>query len=317
MIKKLSYSVYRSLRTRFDISSAYNAAVTKALDRKFSLVLPQETTPFRTIPSYIQKPPYAVTGHVAPKKIGEDVEVKNKHQIKGMRKAGKIARKILNQTAECLKIGITTDEIDAKVHQLCIENDVYPSPLNYKHFPKSVCTSINNVACHGIPDLRPLGDGDIINVDITVFCDGFHGDLSETYLIGNVDEKGRKLVHATELARDAAISVCKPGVEYCQIGKTISSVAEAHGFSVVPAFIGHGIGERFHCPPDIFHFAYESPEVMTEGVTFTIEPILSEGNDEVEILSDGWTAVMCDGSRTAQFEHTVLVTKDGVEILTE
>ena len=184
-------------------------------------------------------------------------------------------------------------------------------------FPKSVCTSVNNVVCHGIPDDRPLEDGDIINVDITVFLDGVHGDCSETFLVGNVDESGQKLVQVAKESMEVGVKACGPGVEFRTIGAVIQSHAESQGFQVVPAFTGHGIGSFFHGPPDIYHMQNLYPGRMKPGVTFTVEPAISEGSHEIVILEDGWTAVTSDNSRSAQFEHTVLITESGVEILTE
>uniref|UniRef100_A0A8C4GTZ8 Methionine aminopeptidase n=1 Tax=Dicentrarchus labrax TaxID=13489 RepID=A0A8C4GTZ8_DICLA len=209
------------------------------------------------------------------------------------------------------------NEIDFIVHQETIKHNAYPSPLRYGGFPKSVCTSVNNVVCHGIPDSRQLQDGDIINIDVTVYLDGFHGDTSETFLIGEVDEVGRRLVETARLCRDEAIAACMPGAQLCVIGNTISEIAHASGFQVCPYFIGHGIGSYFHCHPEIWHHANDNDMTMDEGMAFTIEPILMEGSVEFKILKDKWTAVSADDKRSAQFEHTVVITSDGVDILTK
>ncbi|CAH0550045.1 unnamed protein product, partial [Brassicogethes aeneus] len=214
------------------------------------------------------------------------------------------------------KPGKTTDEIDKLVHSLTIENGAYPSPYNYRNFPKSVCTSINNVACHGIPDDRKLLNGDIINVDITVFLDGHHGDCSKSFLVGDVDDVGKNLVEATEICLHEGIEICKPGAYFRQIGAQIQQRASQLGFNVIPAFIGHGIGRYFHGPPDIYHMRNNYPGRMEPGMTFTIEPILTQGGHMIEILEDDWTAVTVDDARTAQFEHTVLILDSGVKILT-
>jgi len=211
---------------------------------------------------------------------------------------------------------MTTDEIDELVHESSVSHGAYPSPLSYRGFPKSCCTSVNNVACHGIPDSRPLQDGDIINVDITVYLNGYHGDTSRTFLIGQVDEQGRRLVQTAERCRDEAVNICRPGQSFCSLGNLISSIAREAGFCVVPVFCGHGVGRQFHELPDIFHFENQEPGKMETGMTFTIEPVISEGSSEVIILKDGWTAVSLDNSRSAQFEHTVLITSQGVEVLT-
>lgn len=212
---------------------------------------------------------------------------------------------------------MTTDEIDSFVYNAAIENRAYPSPLRYCGFPKSVCTSVNNIACHGIPDDRRLEDGDIINVDITVYLNSFHGDTSKTFLIGNVDERGKYLVHHNEVALMEAIKICRPGQNFNEIGKAISKYAKEVDLRIIPAFIGHGIGEFFHGPPEIYHFENNFElGVMEPRTTFTIEPIFSLGYEEVELWEDGWTASTADGSRTSQFEHTILITDDGCEILT-
>jgi methionyl aminopeptidase len=213
---------------------------------------------------------------------------------------------------------MTTDEIDIFVFNEAIKNNSYPSPLRYSGFPKSVCTSVNNIACHGIPDNRKLEDGDIINVDITVYLNKFHGDTSKTFLIGEVDDRGRYLVHHNEIALQKAIEICKPGQSFNEIGNVISKYAKENDLRVVPAFIGHGIGSFFHGPPEIYHFEndYDIGDVMRPGMTFTIEPILSLGTEELELWEDGWTTTTMDGSRTSQFEHTILITDYGCEILT-
>uniref|UniRef100_A0A8D0D721 Methionine aminopeptidase n=1 Tax=Sander lucioperca TaxID=283035 RepID=A0A8D0D721_SANLU len=213
-------------------------------------------------------------------------------------------------------VGMTTDEIDFIVHQETIKHNAYPSPLRYGGFPKSVCTSVNNVVCHGIPDSRQLQDGDIINVDVTVYLDGYHGDTSETFLIGQVDEVGQRLVEAARRCRDEAIAACKPGAPLCVIGNTISEVAHASGFQVCPYFIGHGIGSYFHCHPEIWHHG-KFASLGTDSGCSCVEPILMEGSAEFRILKDKWTAVSADDKRSAQFEHTVVITSDGVDILTK
>ncbi|XP_026461858.1 methionine aminopeptidase 1D, mitochondrial-like [Ctenocephalides felis] len=234
-----------------------------------------------------------------------------------MKESCKLARMILNVIGENIKIGRTTDFLDSIAHDICLSNGAYPSPLLYMDYPKSICTSVNNVACHGIPDDRPLEDGDIINVDVTVFLNGYHGDCSETFLVGNVDEAGRYLVSSTKECLKEAISICQPGVKFSQIGQVVENFAKSHELTVCPAFLGHGIGQYFHGAPDIFHCRNSYPGTMEPGMTFTIEPVLSLGSSGfIEILDDGWTAITEDNSRTAQEEHTVLITDKGCEILT-
>ncbi|XP_076062196.1 methionine aminopeptidase 1D, mitochondrial isoform X2 [Oratosquilla oratoria] len=244
-------------------------------------------------------------------------EIKADWQIEGMREACILARKTLNEVRDSIQVGMTTDAIDAIVHETAINNGAYPSPLNYRGFPKSVCTSVNNVACHGIPDDRPLQDGDILSVDVTVYLNGYHGDCCETFLVGEVDAAGEDLVEAARKCRDEAIAICAPGVHFAAIGHKVEEVAYQNNYTIVPAFIGHGIGSYFHGPPDIYHCYNSYPGSMEEGMTFTIEPILTQGSQDAIILEDGWTAVMLDNARAAQFEHTVLITSSGHEILTD
>ncbi|XP_077374405.1 methionine aminopeptidase 1D, mitochondrial isoform X2 [Festucalex cinctus] len=280
-----------------------------------SVVRPATVRPAYAIPKHIERPDYVGTGLVP--EWPDYIEIKNAEQIEGLARACQLARRVLLLAGQSLKVGMTTDEIDFIVHQETIQHNAYPSPLGYGGFPKSVCTSVNNVVCHGIPDSRPLQDGDIINIDVTVYLDGYHGDTSETFFVGEADEVGRRLVETARRCRDDAIAACKPGAELCVIGNTISEIAHANGFRVCPYFIGHGIGSSFHCYPEIWHHANDNDMTMDEGMAFTIEPILMEGCSEFKILKDKWTAVSTDDKRSAQFEHTVVITSDGVKILTK
>ncbi|CAG4978197.1 unnamed protein product [Parnassius apollo] len=281
----------------------------------YDKVLPNETTPSRTVPDHILKPEYVTLNSF--NKMPKAPEIKDNVQIKGMKESCSLAASILNSLHTFIKPGVTTDDIDEFIHTLIVEAGAYPSPLHYKGFPKSVCTSVNNVAVHGIPDLRPLLDGDIINVDITVFFKHYHGDCSKTFFVGNVDDKGKHLVSVTEECLNLAIKCCGPNVPFCEIGTTIYRHAKRNRLTVLPAFVGHGIGQYFHGPPDIFHTLNRYPGLMKPGMTFTIEPVLSHGNENTVLLEDGWTVVTEDGARTAQVEHTVLITDDGAEILTK
>ncbi|KAI5644909.1 metallopeptidase family m24 domain-containing protein [Phthorimaea operculella] len=306
------------------VPKALNPRLRKQLLMRFGVyekVMPVETTPSRIVPDHIVKPDYALTGRTKIV-VPELPEIKDVNQIRGMRRSCKLAANILAQVGKIVQPGVTTDAIDEFVHNMSIEAGAYPSPLNYMGFPKSVCTSVNNVAVHGIPDLRPLENGDIINVDITVYYKGFHGDCSKTFLVGDVDDRGQELVAVTEECLDIAIKGCGPNVPFYEIGARIMRHATQNRLSVLPAFIGHGIGEYFHGPPEIYHFYNRStprryPGVMEPGMTFTIEPVLSHGGEMTVILEDGWTAITEDGSRAAQVEHTILVTEDGAEILTK
>jgi methionyl aminopeptidase len=208
-------------------------------------------------------------------------------------------------------------EIDRIVHEGYLARGGYPSTLNYHGFPKSLCTSVNEVILHGIPDSRPLANGDIVNLDVTIYLDGVHGDCSVTFFVGDVDEASRRLVRITRECMEIGIAAVRPGRPISDVGRAIEKHAAAHGYGVVRAFCGHGIGEDFHMEPQVLH--YYEPRVRTimeEGMIFTIEPMLTAGRPEHIVWPDGWTAVTVDGGRAAQFEHTVLVTRDGAEILT-
>jgi methionyl aminopeptidase len=216
-----------------------------------------------------------------------------------------------------VKQGITTEEIDIAVHQACVERNCYPSPLNYYGFPKSCCTSVNEVICHGIPDCRPLEDGDIVNIDITVYHEGYHGDLNETHVVGSVDDASKKLIRSAHDSMWAAIRMVKPGVMFREFGATIEKVARSRGHSVVRSYCGHGIGKLFHTAPNVPHYRKnKAVGVVREGMTFTIEPMLCANGWKDVTWPDKWTAVTEDGGRSAQFEHTVLVTTTGCEVLT-
>ncbi|TNN60940.1 Methionine aminopeptidase 1 [Liparis tanakae] len=228
--------------------------------------------------------------------------------IEGMRVVSKLAREVLDIAALMVKVGVTTEEIDHAVHLACTARSCYPSPLNYYNFPKSCCTSVNEVICHGIPDRRLLQEGDILNVDITVYHNGFHGDLNETFYIGEVDEEAKKLVQTTYECLMQSIDSVKPGIRYRELGNIIQKHAQANGFSVVRSYCGHGIHRLFHTAPNVPHYAKnKAVGVMKPGHVFTIEPMICEGGWQDETWPDGWTAVTRDGKRSAQFEHTLLV----------
>jgi len=213
--------------------------------------------------------------------------------------------------------GVTTDAIDARVHEETLNRNGYPSPLNYRGFPKSVCTSINEVICHGIPDSRQLRDGDIINIDVTIFLDGVHGDTSCTFLVGDVDDVSTLLVRETRQSMYDAIDTVRPGAPFNAIGKAIETHANKHGLGVVQDFIGHGVGTEFHSNLQIPHYYHPRlTRKMEVGMSFTIEPMLTLGAIDCVIWDDDWTAVTTDGRRTAQFEHTMIVTESGVELTT-
>ncbi|CAH0592531.1 unnamed protein product [Chrysodeixis includens] len=281
----------------------------------YEKVLPVETTPSRIVPQHIERPNYISTNETFV--IPSVPEIKNINQIRGMRRSCKIAASILRDLHKFIQPGISTDEIDYVAHNICIEAGAYPSPLHYHDFPKSVCTSVNNVIVHGIPDLRLLKSGDIVNVDVTVFFKGFHGDCSKTYIVGDVDDKGLELVSVTEECLDIATKTCGPGVPFSEIGSVIYKHAKRYGLTVIPSVLGHGLGEYFHGPPEINHTINDYPGKMKPGMTFTIEPAITHGSEYSVLLEDNWTLVTEDGARCAQAEHTILVTEDGCEILTQ
>jgi len=275
---------------------------------------PGRLSPTRTVPPTVPRPDYADSGAPAPRAEGL---VRTDDVIARMRKAGQAAAEVLALAGAAVAPGVTTDDLDALVHAECIARGAYPSPLNYRCFPKSVCTSVNEVICHGIPDDRPLQEGDIVNVDVTVYLNGVHGDTNATFLVGTVDEASRRLVRVTWKCLELAIGAVRPGRPISDIGSAIEGEAGRHGYGVVRAFVGHGIAEQFHGHPSVpHHFDARARTVMEPGMTFTIEPMITMGTWRHEMWDDGWTAVTADGARTAQFEHTLLVTEGEAEILT-
>lgn len=275
---------------------------------------PGKLSPRRPVPSHIRRPPY-VNSRIAPG-IAKFPEVHGNEGIECMRASGRLAAKVLQYAGTLVKPGLTTDEIDEAVHQMIIDNGAYPSPLGYGGFPKSVCTSVNECICHGIPDSRQLEDGDIINIDVTVYLNGYHGDTSATFFCGDVDEEARNLVKVTKESLDKAISICAPGVEYKKIGMTIHDHADKHRYGVVRQFVGHGVGLVFHADPVVLHYRNNDRGRMVLNQTFTIEPMLTIGSINPVMWDDNWTVVTEDASLSAQFEHTILITEDGAEILT-
>jgi len=235
----------------------------------------------------------------------------------GLRHASQMGREVLDLAGKALRVGVTTDEIDRVVHEACIERDCYPSPLNYYRFPKSVCTSVNEVICHGIPDYREVEDGDIVNIDVSTFCRGYHGDLNETYMVGRVDADGERLVKTAFDCLAAALDMVKPGTLYRDLGTAIHKTATANGCSVNRTYCGHGIGTLFHTAPNIPHYHKNKAKgTMKVGHVFTVEPMINLGRAQDVTWNDDWTSVTVDGKRSAQFEHTVRVTETGYEILT-
>ena len=274
---------------------------------------PGRISPRRQVPGQIERPEYV--GKKFPQ-IGEP-NVKDAETIERMRQAGRIAAQALAEVGKHVEPGVTTDELDRIGHEFLCDHGAYPSTLGYRGYPKSLCSSINEVICHGIPDDTVVADGDIVNIDITAFIGGVHGDTNATFLAGDVDEQSRLLVERTREATMRGIKAVAPGRQLNVIGRVIESFARRFGYGVVRDFTGHGIGTTFHSGLIVPHFDDPAADtVMEPGMTFTIEPMLTLGTIAYEVWPDGWTVVTKDRKRTAQFEHTVLVTADGHEILT-
>ncbi len=251
----------------------------------------------------------------------DEPAVKSADIIERMRRTGREAADLLTYLGTLIKPGVTTEEIDAACHERAIAVGAYPSPLGYpggrNPFPKSLCTSVNEVICHGIPDDRQLKDGDIVNCDVTLFREGVHGDTNATFFVGSIDELSDRLVRVTRECTRKGIEAARPGNLINDIGRAIQRHAESNGFGVVRDFVGHGIGEQFHTDLQICHYYHPGLDIpIEEGMTFTIEPMITVGSYRAHMWSDHWTAVTADRGRTAQFEHTVLITADGAEILT-
>jgi len=281
----------------------------------YASVAPGEISPRRQVPASIPRPEYV--DRPAPAKHNGS-EVKDAETIEKMRVAGRIAAQAMEAAASVIAPGVTTDEIDRIGHEFLMDHHAYPSTLGYRGFPKSLCTSVNEVICHGIPDSRRLEDGDVVNIDITAFIGGVHGDTDATYLCGDVDEESRLLVERTREAMMRGIKAALPGREINIIGRVIESYARRFGYGVVRDFTGHGIGTAFHSGLIVPHYdaapAYNT--IIEPGMTFTIEPMLNLGTHEWEMWDDDWTVVTKDRRRSAQFEHTILITERGNEILT-
>jgi methionyl aminopeptidase len=278
-----------------------------------TMLQPGRLSPQRQVPASIARPEYV--GRKYPR-TGEP-EVKDAETIERMRVASRIAAQALAEVGRHVAPGVTTDELDRVGHDFLLDHGAYPSTLGYRGYPKSLCTSLNEVICHGIPDDTVISGGDIVNVDITAFIGGVHGDTNATFLAGDVAQESRELVERTHEAMMRGIRVVAPGRALNAIGRVIESYARRFGYGVVRDFTGHGIGTTFHSGLVVPHF--DDPDVdliMEPGMTFTIEPMLTLGTIDYEIWPDGWTVLTADGKRTAQFEHTVLVTSDGHEILT-
>ncbi|MFT3889220.1 MAG: type I methionyl aminopeptidase [Arachnia sp.] len=277
-------------------------------------VTPHTITPLRDVPRSIARPEYV--GRPGPRRYtGSDVQ--SDEVIAKMRIAGRIAANAMQEAAKAIAPGVTTDALDAVAHEYMLDHGAYPSTLGYRGFPKSICTSINEVVCHGIPDLRPLEDGDLIKIDCTAFYDGVHGDNCATFYCGDVDEESRLLTERTREALTRAVKAVRPGRPISVIGRVIESYAKRFGYGVVRDYTGHGVHTAFHSGLVVLH--YDEPRLdtmMVPGMTFTIEPMLTLGTHETNVWDDDWTVVTTDGSRVAQFEYSLVVTKTGAKVLT-
>jgi len=336
----------------FDSQYGYTRTSANRIHRKSRTpVVAHAVSKQRTVPAdlNITPPPYAKTGMVTPGVFPNQVLLHDEPSIERMRTAARLARKVLDKACTLAEEGVTTDNIDGAVHSAILRAGAYPSPLNYSGFPKSVCSSINEVICHGIPDARSLRNGDIVSFDVSCFVGGVHGDNCATVIVGDVDKDGisaddatapkdwrgvpqktkfandeeqelfvtgRRLVQAALESLNEGVAVCKPGACLSDIGKAIHAVADAYNYDTVRKYRGHGISEEFHCAPFVKHYRNSDALILQPGMIFTIEPMLTEGNSDCYEWNDAWTVATVDGGRSAQFEHTVLITEDGVEILT-
>ncbi|CAA9987797.1 methionine aminopeptidase 1b, putative [Plasmodium knowlesi strain H] len=285
---------------------------------------PWPITKMNAVPLHIKRPDYAITSIPESElkyKRKSDIYVNSQEEIENIREACLLGRRTLDYAHSLVAPGVTTDEIDKKVHNFIIEHNAYPSTLNYYEFPKSCCTSVNEIVCHGIPDLRPLQNGDIINIDISVFFKGVHADLNETFFVGDLDQvpkEAKELVQTCYFSLMESIKKCKPGMLYKNIGNIIDSYVSKKGFSVVRTYSGHGVGKLFHSNPTVPHFKKnKAVGIMKAGHVFTIEPMINQGHYSDVLWPDKWTSATSDGKLSAQFEHTLLITDKGVEILTK
>lgn len=280
-------------------------------------ILQGNVSPMRSVPMHIMTPEYAQTGRPTEIPSYTKPRIYTEAEILRAKKSARLARKMLDYACSlALTPGISTDDIDRLTHEEIIKHGAYPSPINYRGFPKAICTSINEVVCHGIPDSRPLAKGDIVSIDVSLYLDGMHGDNCATVMCDVGDDQGHKLISATKEALYAAISICGPGVCISMIGEAVNQVAANHDLRIVHEFCGHGTGSVLHMPPFIRHFRNTDRLPMLPGMIFTIEPILVEGSRKVATWDDGWTIFTLDGGRGAQFEHEVLITSNGAEIIT-
>ena len=276
---------------------------------------PGKQTPVRSVPNSIERPEYVWKDSVQ-ENVGEPF-VQTPEIIEAMRESSKIAANALKEAGKAVQPGNTTDEVDRVAHEYMVDHGAYPSTLGYMGFPKSCCVSLNEIVCHGIPDSTVIQEGDIVNIDVTAYKNGVHGDTNATFFAGEVAEEHRLLVERTKKAMMRGIKAAKPGREINVIGRVIESYANRFGYNVVEDFTGHGVGPTFHNGLVVLHYDSESyRDILEPGMTLTIEPMLNLGELDYDIWSDGWTVQNRDGEYSAQFEHTLVITEDGNEILT-
>eukprot|EP00292_Cryptomonas_paramecium_P010971 CAMPEP_0113700104 /NCGR_PEP_ID=MMETSP0038_2-20120614/23748_1 /TAXON_ID=2898 /ORGANISM="Cryptomonas paramecium" /LENGTH=334 /DNA_ID=CAMNT_0000623677 /DNA_START=52 /DNA_END=1053 /DNA_ORIENTATION=+ /assembly_acc=CAM_ASM_000170 len=291
-------------RANFNLLSGFGFKSKKDTFKYTGTQRPGVLSPKRTVPDSIVKPDYWKDGKpkARPPMMPWSIPTNSKEDIDGIRVASRMAREILDMAGKSLRVGMATDEIDKLVHEETVKRGAYPSPLNYQGYPKSVCTSINEVICHGIPSTTTLLlDGDVVNIDVTVFYNGYHGDCSEMFCVGEVDAAGKHLIKTTYKAWQAAIAICKPGVPYSEIGGVIEDIVAKEGFTTSKDFSGHGVGKIFHNNPYILHYKNrDNNGVMAPGHVFTIEPMINEGKNGHVMWRDNWTATTTDGKRSAQ-----------------
>ena len=276
---------------------------------------PGKQTPVRSVPNSIERPEYVWKDSVQ-ENVGEPF-VQTPEIIEAMRESSKIAANALKEAGKAVQPGNTTDDVDRVAHEYMVDHGAYPSTLGYMGFPKSCCVSLNEIVCHGIPDSTVIQEGDIVNIDVTAYKNGVHGDTNATFFAGEVAEEHRLLVERTKKAMMRGIKAAKPGREINVIGRVIESYANRFGYNVVEDFTGHGVGPTFHNGLVVLHYDSESyRDILEPGMTLTIEPMLNLGELDYDIWSDGWTVQNRDGEYSAQFEHTLVITEDGNEILT-
>lgn len=301
------------------LKGRHDALLSRSFKRMSSRTRLKKEERLRSVPAHIWRPGYWATGEVPPANYHNPTSspIQNDATIAKLRVANRLAREMLDLACSMAVAGVTTDEIDEHVHKAIIERGAYPAPLNYMGFPKSLCASNNDRCCHGIPDEEPLKEGDIVSFDVSVFVDGVFGDNCSTLVVGGSrDPDAQRLVDACKMSLDTAIDAVGPGVCLTAVGDAVASVAYPEGFGIVKQYCGHGIGTSFHTPPLVQHFPNNDQFLLMPGHVFTIEPILTERPSELAVADDEWSVFTRDGARAAQFEHTVLITPHGTDVLT-